>query len=188
MKKYIRSAAVLILLLVSVIAAPRYAASAVAVTSSVVAEEATEEASPTPEVSRVEYVLPYPGMLPDNPLYFLKNLRDRIIEVLISDPVNKAEFYILQADKKLNMGIVFATTGKPEEAEAVLAQSIDARTKAVVALEGVVAAGKPIPGYVSEKLMLSLKKHAEVLTDLEKPSDAVPALISRAKKLSHPAK
>lgn len=49
----------------------------------------------------VEYPLPYPGILPDNVLYPLKTLRDRAIEFLTIDPLKKAEFYLLQADKRL---------------------------------------------------------------------------------------
>ena len=34
---------------------------------------------------RVNYELPYPGMLPDNPFYFLKVLRDGIVKLLINE-------------------------------------------------------------------------------------------------------
>jgi len=52
-----------------------------------------------------DYQLPYPGLLPDSPFYFLKMARDRIISLFISDPLKKAQFDILQADKRLNAGI-----------------------------------------------------------------------------------
>ncbi len=48
----------------------------------------------------IEYALPYPGLLPDSPLYILKAIRDRIIEVLISDTMKKANFELLAADKR----------------------------------------------------------------------------------------
>lgn len=51
---------------------------------------------------QVDYQLPYPGLLPDNPLYKIKTLRDHIIEFLVTDPVRKAEFYLLQSDKRVN--------------------------------------------------------------------------------------
>jgi hypothetical protein len=60
----------------------------------------------------VEYELPYPGMLPDNPLYFLKMIRDRIVGFLISDPLKKAEFDLLQADKRLNAGVYLLDKNK----------------------------------------------------------------------------
>lgn len=49
--------------------------------------------------SIIKYDLAYPGILPDHPLYKLKVLRDKISLALISDPVKKIEFYLLQADK-----------------------------------------------------------------------------------------
>ena len=55
--------------------------------------------TPTPTPN---YLLPYPGMLPDNPLYMLKAMRDRVINFLIADSQKKAEFYLLQSDKRLN--------------------------------------------------------------------------------------
>lgn len=48
-----------------------------------------------------KYTLPYPGMLPDNPLYKLKVLRDRISLVLIGSPDKKIEYYLLMTDKGL---------------------------------------------------------------------------------------
>jgi hypothetical protein len=62
--------------------------------------------------NQVNYELPYPGLLPDNPLYFLRVIRDKTIEFLISDPLKKAEFYLLQADKRLNAGIFLFNKGK----------------------------------------------------------------------------
>jgi hypothetical protein len=49
--------------------------------------------------ARIQYDLAYPGILPDNPLYKLKLLRDKITSFLITDPKKRVEFYILQADK-----------------------------------------------------------------------------------------
>lgn len=65
---------------------------------------AAEDKAGTKEVAKAEqYTLPYPGILPDNPLYKLKILRDRISVSLINDPVKKAEFYLHQADKQMAM-------------------------------------------------------------------------------------
>ena len=47
----------------------------------------------------VDYQLPYPGMLPDNPLYFLKVFRDNLTSFFINKPLDKAHFDLLQSDK-----------------------------------------------------------------------------------------
>lgn len=65
---------------------------------------ASDDKVGTKEAVTIEkYTLPYPGILPDNPLYKLKVLRDRISVSLINDPVKKAEFYLHQADKQMAM-------------------------------------------------------------------------------------
>lgn len=61
--------------------------------------------APSATPAPINYTLPYPGILPDHPLYFLKSFRDAILSRLISNPVKKFEFDLLQADKKLNMAI-----------------------------------------------------------------------------------
>lgn len=62
-----------------------------------------------------DYTLPYPGILPDNPLYVLKALRDRFIAFLISDPQKKAEFAALQADKHLASAMYLMDKGTEEK-------------------------------------------------------------------------
>jgi hypothetical protein len=141
-------------------------------------------ASPMP--TRVEYVLPYPGILPTHPLYFLKDLRDKIIELLIADPINKADFYIRQADKKLNMGVMLNGLGKSAETTAALSDALRLRTQAVILLEQTAKAGSSIPGHIMDKLTLSLIKHKEVLTDLSEKIEGVETLLSRVRKLVQP--
>lgn len=63
-----------------------------------------QEATPTPTSVQntpvsVEYDLAFPGTLPDNPLYKLKVLRDKIIASSIFNPLKKIDFYVLQTDK-----------------------------------------------------------------------------------------
>src|SRR5438105_4293482 len=76
-----------------------------------------EQASSSPKQALTptqmpDYKLPYPGILPDNPLYFIKTARDRLVGFLISDPVRKAEFDVLQADKRIGMGELLVSKKK----------------------------------------------------------------------------
>lgn len=134
--------------------------------------------------ARVEYTLPFPGILPTHPLYVFKNLRDRIIEFLIIDPINKAEFYVLQADKKLNMGVTLNSIGKTAESRLAFADAFVSRNQAVTLLEGHGRSGALTPGYLTEKLVLSLIKHKEVLVGMGEQTEAVDAMIARAQLLS----
>lgn len=124
----------------------------------------------------VEYLLPYPGILPDHPLYFLKKFRDTILERLIADPIKKAEFYILQGDKRLNMGIFLVAQSKLALAETTVSKGEKYLGNVVQVLTTQKTAGNPIPGYITDRLEKSLLKHEEVLTDLiARTSDPVKA-------------
>ena len=116
-------------------------------------------------VKKVEYLLPFPGVLPDNPLYFLKAARDRIMDFLIVDPVRKAEFYILQADKRLGMTVQLLDKGNTALAETTLSKGETYMEKAISTVVNYKASGKEIPGYLVDRLTRSLAKHVEVLSD-----------------------
>lgn len=137
---------------------------------------------PTATPMPIEYVLPYPGLLPTHPLYFIKNIRDAVIEFLITDTVSKADFYILQADKKLNMGVVLLGAKKTKDADSAFSDAMTSRTRAITLLETYRKAGSTVPGYLIEKLFLSMDKHTEVLRDAGRKTDAVVALRVRAER------
>jgi hypothetical protein len=123
---------------------------------------AVPSVSPTP--APVQYELPYPGMLPNNPLYFLKQARDWILDKLIADPVKKTEFYILQGDKRLAMGIQLNANGNGVLGEQTVSKGEKYMNNAVQTLLALKAQGKDIPAYITDRLTQALAKHAEVLT------------------------
>lgn len=71
--------------------------------------------TPTPD-----YVMPYPGILPDSPLYSLKTARDKLISFMIGDPLKKAEFDLLQADKRIGAALLLIKTGDSEKQKIAL--------------------------------------------------------------------
>ncbi len=120
--------------------------------------------SPTPTPAPVKYELPYPGMLPNNPLYVLKQVRDWILDKLIVDPVKKAEFYILQGDKRVAMGIMLGASGNGVLSEQTISKGEKYMNNAVATLLALKAQGQSVPVYIIDHLTLSLAKHAEVIT------------------------
>jgi len=118
------------------------------------------------EEKEVEYQLPYPGILPDHPLYFLKRFRDFVLETLIADPLRKAEFYILQGDKRLAMGMMMSAAGKASEGESVISKGEKYMEKAYQYLINQKNAGVAIPAYITEKIGNALAKHQEVISSL----------------------
>ncbi len=65
---------------------------------------AATDTSDTTQPAEVHYDLPYPGILPDSPLYGLKTFRDKIISFFITDAKKQAQFDLLQSDKRLVAG------------------------------------------------------------------------------------
>jgi hypothetical protein len=128
---------------------------------------ATEEAQME---QQSEYVLPYPGLLPDNPLYFLKTARDNIIGYLISDPLKKAEFNLLQADKRLQAGVYLLQRNKDkiELAHTTISKGQNYFHQALEKTKDAQKQGVNASNMLA-KLKAAAQKHEEVLTELEKP-------------------
>jgi hypothetical protein len=126
----------------------------------------------TPAPTPVQYDLPYPGMLPNNPLYFLKQARDWILDKLITDPVKKTEFYILQADKRLAMGLQLTEAGNGVLSEQIISKGEKYMNNAVQTLLTLKAQGQEVPAYITDHVTQALAKHAEVITsEISKTTD-----------------
>lgn len=115
---------------------------------------------------KIDYVMPYPGILPDHPLYSVKLVRDRLLDFLIVEPARKAEFYILQADKRLMMGVMLFDKGKGELAETTISKGEKYLLQSVERVVQVKQEGKEFPVYVVERLAKSAAKHEEILEEL----------------------
>lgn len=113
-----------------------------------------------------EYHLPYPGILPNHPLYFLKQLRDTLLDRLIVDPLRKTEFYILQADKRLSMGLMLFDKGNGTLGESVISKGEQYLNKTLMQLADVKKNGREIPASILDRLEQSLAKHLEVVDAL----------------------
>lgn len=125
--------------------------------------------APTPTTAPVAYQLPYPGILPDSPLYFLKTFRDRLVAFLISDPLKKAEFNLLQANKRLQAG-VFLLDKTPKDVSlsiSTISKGQNYFEEALVSVSDAKKQGMPLT-TILEQLSLASQKQKEVLSRLEK--------------------
>lgn len=116
--------------------------------------------------TKIEYVLPYPGVLPDHPLYMLKRFRDYILEQIIAEPVRKGEFYILQGDKRLHMSLLLLGSNKRELAETTTSKAEKYMEKAVDTLLAYQKTGAGVPGYAADHIKLALAKHEEIISEM----------------------
>jgi hypothetical protein len=116
--------------------------------------------SPLP--SAVDYSFPYPGILPDHPLYFLKSLRDQILLFVTRNPLKKSNLFLLIADKKLMMGYVFFERGLPEPGAKITVEAEKELLTAGNVLSPLVKSGEFPPGFL-DRMELASQKHKEVI-------------------------
>lgn len=123
--------------------------------------------TPTPTIAPFVYDLPYPGILPGPFLYKVKAVRDRIMEALISDPVKKSSFYLLQADKRLAASLMLFDKREDALAETTLSKSLNYLEKSLEKAEEV-GKLKGRFGEANEKIKLSSIKQVEEINTLLK--------------------
>lgn len=121
---------------------------------------AQEIPTPTP----IPYVLPYPGILPDHPLWFIKAFRDRVITFLISSPVKKSEFSLAQADKRLSAGMALLKKGKEEVGVSTISKGENYLVLAVSQAKEAKIVGKDA-SLLLDVLFRATKKHQAVLIE-----------------------
>lgn len=127
---------------------------------------AVSDPTPVPLLAvqqKIEYTLPYPGILPDHPLYVVKRIRDYILERVIVEPVRKGEFYILQGDKRLQMGVMLIDAGKEELGESTISKAEKYMEKSVQTLLAFQETESMVPTHISDRLRISLSKHEELI-------------------------
>lgn len=127
--------------------------------TSILAQSATESGKP-------DYQLPYPGLLPDNPLYFIKVLRDNAENFLISDPLIKASFDLRNADKRFSMGLALFDKKKFELCESTISKGQNYLEEGIRNLENSKKEGRQIEVGLLSNYFLSTEKHKEILQSL----------------------
>lgn len=117
------------------------------------------------------YKFPWPGILPDNKLYKLKVLRNKLIEKMIINPVDRVTFDLLMADKtiyaskllfeKHEVSLAKETVLKGENYFSILVQDYN---KALLE-------HKKIPRGLDKKIDLSIKAHQEIFKEIADKSN-----------------
>lgn len=122
----------------------------------------------TPYPKQIEYRLPYPGLLPDHPLYFLKLFRDNVAGFFIRKPLDKAEFDLSQSDKQVSASYLLATQeqGKADLAQTTFSQAQDYFKEAITQTIAAKKQGTDIL-EMTKKLEESNRKHVQILQAIE---------------------
>ncbi|MCX7955532.1 MAG: DUF5667 domain-containing protein [Patescibacteria group bacterium] len=119
---------------------------------------------------RVVYDLPYPGILPDHPLYFLKITRDRINEFLTRDNLKKAYLYLNYSDKRVAMALALAKKGKHQSSINTFSKAEKYFEKIIFLLKEAKKQGNQAPSSFLELVKLSNAKHNELINEIMKSS------------------
>jgi biotin operon repressor len=147
---------------------------------------ATITATPSPTPVQVDYQLPYAGLLPDSPLYKLKTLRDRVVSFLISDPLKKAEFDLLQADKRLSASLSLQQQNYPKKEliGETLSKGENYFAEGIEQLNLAKKQGLDISSMTNRFYQGSLK-HEQIIQEMEKkaPSSLKPTLEKEAQRV-----
>lgn len=141
-----------------------------------------------PVLKEVQYYLPYPGVLPDNPLYKLKAVRDRVVLWITLDGEKKARKELLYSDKRINAAIFLLDGGKE-------ALAVTTATKAEKYLESSInrTAKLSSEGKDMKNLLMTLitasAKHLELLETLQARATGsrknVVATLTESTKVAH---
>lgn len=118
------------------------------------------------EDNKVVYELPYPGLLPDHPLYFLKVTRDKVLDIATRDAVKKAELYILLSDKRMNAAAMLAAEGKNQLAISTASKSEKYMLRVPPLLTQTKKQGGSYNTTLVDRLKLSNAKHKQILNNL----------------------
>lgn len=117
---------------------------------------------------KVAYNLPYPGILPDHPLYFIKLVRDKIIEFTTRDNLKKARLYLLASDKRAAMTMPLVKKGKGKLAITTISKGEKYFLQIPLLIETAKKQGdSPDPGLMND-LKVSNAKHQEIIESLLK--------------------
>lgn len=121
---------------------------------------------PTPTmVPKVDYYLAYPGILPDQPLYKLKMVRDRIRLMMVKKSPQKAALLLLYADKRVGAGVALIEGGQKGLGITTIQKGVKYYEQATM-LSRELINNKTDIGLISEALNKAPLKYMEKIEEL----------------------
>lgn len=118
--------------------------------------------------NRINYELPYPGMLPGNPLYSVKSARDSIMQWMMRDNIKKAQLRLQISDKHVRGAQMLLTENDYERAEDILLDGEQMFEKAIEDALNAKEQGASPTSEFKEKLKFSNLKHKQIIDDILK--------------------
>ncbi len=128
------------------------------------------------EVPKVEYYLPYPGILPDSPLYKIKAARDKVSLLVTLNPEKKAEKELFLADKRINAALALYDGGKVDLAISVATKAEKYLASSVKGAVKLASEGKDVKSLLN-RLSLATMKHVELLNSFKTKSNGTQGVV-----------
>jgi hypothetical protein len=125
------------------------------------------------EAKILDYQLPYPGLLPDNPLYFVKDMRDSFLLFVAQDDLDRARVHLLLSDKSLAAAEPLAKKGKHQMSVEMVQKSQESFAKIpAIVTNAKDKNGKALTSDQKKEFLDQLRKanlkHRETIEDLMK--------------------
>lgn len=144
--------------------------------------------SPVTPTPNVEYALPFPGILPDHPMYFIKTFRDKILLFFTRDPIKKINITLLISDKNLVMGQILWEKGNIDLSLSTFVQAEKHLLNTALEIANLKKQDKLPPG-LADKVELAAKKHEELISKLSESQsgDLQKQMFDQATGINHQA-
>lgn len=111
----------------------------------------------------VVYQLPYPGILPDHPLYLAKIIRDQIMIFFTRDSMKKAELYLLFSDKRVAMAEELVKKNKYQLAITTFSKGEKYFFKIISLLKQAKEQGVSATNEFKDQLKAANRKHQQLI-------------------------
>jgi hypothetical protein len=118
--------------------------------------------------NHVNYELPYPGILPGNPLYSVKSARDSLMQWMTRDNIKKAQLRLQISDKQVRGAQMLLKDKDYDRAEQILMESEDIFDKALEDALNAKEQGASPTSEFRQKMHDSNLKHKQVISDILK--------------------
>lgn len=116
------------------------------------------------------YYLAYPGILPDHPIYWLKMVRDKIVELTTTDVMKRSELWMQFADKRLGAAKVLVEGNQKELGLQTAIKANGYLYKAVSSVEEIKSQGRDV-GDIANRMERQTLKHAQILENMGKKEE-----------------
>lgn len=121
--------------------------------------------------NKTNYELPFPGLLPDHPLYLLKAGRDRALLFVTRDYESKARLQLELSDKRVRAGQLLVDEKKYELAVTTYSKGERYFEQSIETLSLAKKQGQTPTAEIIDEMGRSNKKHNEILMRSSKELD-----------------